>query len=92
MLKDITVSPAPHIRGHLSTRRIMIDVIIALALPVAAAGYYFRFHAAILISACIISALITEWLCNLICKKPNSLSDFSAVVTAIILALSLPPL
>jgi electron transport complex protein RnfD len=33
----------------------------------------------------------TEWLCNIIRKKPNSLGDFSAVVTGIILALSLPP-
>jgi len=34
----------------------------------------------------------TEWLCNLIRKKPNSLGDFSAVVTGIILGLSLPPM
>jgi electron transport complex protein RnfD len=69
----------------------MIDVIIGLAPAMAAAGYYFRMHALILISTCIISCVATEWLCNLIRKKPNSLDDFSAVVTGIILALSLPP-
>jgi len=69
----------------------MIDVIIGLAPAMAAAGYYFRMHALILISTCVISCVAAEWLCNLIRKKPNSLDDFSAVVTGIILALSLPP-
>ncbi|MHC4425404.1 MAG: RnfABCDGE type electron transport complex subunit D [Planctomycetota bacterium] len=91
MLKDITVSSAPHISKPLSTRSVMIDVIIGLAPAMVAAGYYFRMHALILISTCVISCAATEWFCNLIRKKPNSLDDFSAVVTGIILALSLPP-
>jgi electron transport complex protein RnfD len=57
----------------------------------AAAGYYFRIRAAILICTCVVASVATEWLCNLIRRKPNSLGDFSAVVTGIILALSLPP-
>jgi electron transport complex protein RnfD len=69
----------------------MIDVIIGLAPAMAAAGYYFRMHALMLIAACVISCVAAEWLCNLIRKKPNSLDDFSAVVTGVILALSLPP-
>jgi len=40
---------------------------------------------------CVLSCVATEWLCNVICKRPNSLGDFSAVVTGILLALSLPP-
>jgi len=69
----------------------MIDVIIGLAPVMAAAGYYFCIRALILICTCVISSVATEWLCNIIRKKPNSLGDFSAVVTGIILALSLPP-
>ena len=69
----------------------MIDVIIGLSPAMVTAGYYFRMHALILISTCVISCVAAEWLCNLIRKKPNSLDDFSAVVTGIILALSLPP-
>jgi electron transport complex protein RnfD len=69
----------------------MLDVIIGLVPAMIAAGYYFRIHAAILIATCIISAVATEWICNAIRKKPNSLNDFSAVVTGIILALSVPP-
>ena len=94
MLENIAVSHAPHISKPLSTRTVMIDVIIGLAPAMVAAGYYFRIYALVLISACVISAVATEWICNLIRKSSNplaSLSDFSAVVTGIILALSLPP-
>ncbi|MCK4913116.1 MAG: RnfABCDGE type electron transport complex subunit D [Planctomycetes bacterium] len=91
MLKDITVSCAPHISGRFSTRSVMGDVIIALVPAMLAAGYYFRMHAVILIATCVISSMATEWLCNVIRKKPNSLGDFSAVITGIILALSVPP-
>jgi electron transport complex protein RnfD len=72
----------------------MLDVVIALVPAMAAAGYFFRQYALILLATCIISAVVTEWLCNLIRRKQNpfeSLGDFSAVVTGIILALSLPP-
>ncbi len=91
MLTGIRVSCSPHISERLSTRSVMIDVIIGLAPVMAAAGYYFRIRALILICTCVISSVATEWLCNVIRKKPNSLGDFSAVVTGIILALSLPP-
>ena len=91
MLKDIRVSCSPHISERLSTRSVMIDVIIGLAPAMAAAGYYFRIRALILICTCVISSVAAEWLCNMIRKKPNSLDDFSAVVTGIILGLSLPP-
>lgn len=91
MLRDLRVSCAPHIGEPFSTRSVMIDVIIGLAPAMVAAGYYFRIYALILISTCCLSAVATEWLCNLIRKKTNSLGDFSAIVTGIILALSLPP-
>ncbi len=91
MIENVTVSPSPHIGQPLSTRRIMIDVIIALAPAIGFAVFYFRLYALTLICTCVLSAVATEWLCNVITKKPNSLGDFSAVLTGIILALSLPP-
>lgn len=91
MLRDITVSCAPHISKPLSTRGVMADVIIGLLPAMAAAGYYFRIYAFVLIFTCVASAIVTEWLCNLIRRKPGSLGDLSAVVTGIIFALSVPP-
>ncbi len=91
MLSNITVSPSPHFRQPLTTRRIMIDVIVGLVPAIIMAGYYFRIYALVLIPTCILSAVITEWLCNLIRKTPSTLGDYSAVITGIILALSVPP-
>jgi len=94
MLKDITVSPSPHISERYSTRRIMIDVIIGLVPAMVMAGYYFRLRALVLIATCVISCVLTEWVCNVvrrISRPRESLGDFSAVVTGIILALSVPP-
>ena len=76
----------------MSTRSVMVDVIIGLTPAVVAAAYYFRLHAVILIATCVISCVATEWLCNVIRKRSNSLDDFSAVVTGVILALALPPI
>lgn len=91
MAENLIVSPAPHIGKAVSTRRLMGDVIIGLVPAIAAAGYYFRAPALILIATCVISAAATEWICNYWRKKPISITDFSAVVTGVILALSLPP-
>ncbi|MBN2314863.1 MAG: RnfABCDGE type electron transport complex subunit D [Sedimentisphaerales bacterium] len=91
MLKDIRVSCSPHISEPFSTRSVMIDVVIGLTPAMAAAAYYFRIYAVVLITTCVLSCVVTEWLCNKICKRPNSLGDFSAVVTGVLLALSLPP-
>ena len=94
MLDNITVSSSPHISKPLSTRRVMLDVIIGLVPAMVAAGYYFRIYAFVLIATCVISAVATELLCNLIRRRPNpfeSLGDFSAVLTGIILAFSVPP-
>jgi len=94
MLREIRVSCSPHISGPFSTRRVMFDVIIGLVPAMAMAGYYFRIRALVLIFTCVVSAVVTEWLCNVIGKKAKpleSLGDLSAVVTGIILAMSVPP-
>lgn len=91
MLSKITVSPAPHISEKLSTQRVMGDVIIGLVPAMAAAIWFFRLHAALVILTCVTACMASEWICNVIRKKENSLWDLSAVVTGLILAFSLPP-
>ncbi|MBN2130542.1 MAG: RnfABCDGE type electron transport complex subunit D, partial [Sedimentisphaerales bacterium] len=91
MPENITVTFAPHISKPLSTRRVMLDVAVGLVPAVAAAGYLFRSHALLLIATCVAWCVATEWVCNLIRKKPNSVGDLSAVVTGVLLALSVPP-
>ena len=91
MLENITVSSSPHISKPLSTRAVMVDVVIALVPAMIAAAIFFRLYAVKVILTCVITAVVTEMICNRIRKKPNSLGDFSAVLTGILLALSLPP-
>lgn len=90
MLENIKVSPGPHVSKHISTRTVMLDVIIGLTPAILAACYFFRFRAIVLLAACVLSCMATELICNLIRKKKSSLDDLSAIVTGVILALSLP--
>lgn len=91
MIQKLIVSPAPHISKRISTRSVMLDVIIALVPAMIAAVVYFREYAVNLIFTCVVSAVLTEQLCNLVRRKTGSLGDLSAVVTGLILAFSLPP-
>jgi Na+-translocating ferredoxin:NAD+ oxidoreductase subunit D len=91
MLSKITVSPAPHISRDLSTQRIMLDVILALAPAMIAATIFFRERAVILIISCVLACVWAERICNMIRKQDSSVGDLSAALTGVILALSLPP-
>ena len=85
------VSSNPHIRSKISTSKIMLAVIIAL-LPTTIFGVWnFGFHALLLVLVTIASTVLTEALYEVIMKKKLTITDFSAVVTGLLLALNLPP-
>ena len=91
MENKMKVSSNPHIRSFLTTQKIMLCVIIAL-LPAAGFGVYnFGLSALVLIVVTIASAVLSELLFNLICHRKATISDLSAVVTGLLLALNLPP-
>ena len=92
MLSKITVSPAPHVSAPLSTQRVMADVLIGLLPAVIAAGIFFRVRALLVIAVCVAACVVSEWVCCRIRRRPASIGDLSAVVTGVILALSLPPM
>ncbi len=97
------VSPPPHIRTPMSTKRIMLDVLIAL-LPASIAGIVlFGWQAAVVLGISVVSAAATELVWQLIAKKfrkrPKEAFlaclrefDFTSLVTGLILGLSLPAL
>ena len=91
MDKMLQVSSSPHIRSEATTQRIMLDVLIAL-LPAAFAGiYFFGLNAALLIAVTVLSSVAFEYLMRKVLKRSNTISDLSAVVTGLLLALNLPP-
>ena len=84
------ISSTPHIhqKGS-STHNIMRDVVIAM-LPAAIAGVIiFGLKALWVILTCVASAVLSEVIFNLIARKKQTVGDFSAVVTGLLLALNL---
>jgi Na+-translocating ferredoxin:NAD+ oxidoreductase subunit D len=87
----IHVSPSPHlIQAASSTRRMMVDVLIALAPVVAASVIVFRGFALLQMAVCLASCLLAELLFVTMRGRKATLTDCSAIVTGIILAMSLP--
>ena len=87
---NLTVASSPHIRGNFSTRRIMLDVVLALlpALCVGIAVLGWRSLVVTLIS--VAAAVGAEWLYSVLTKSRNTTVDGSAMVTGLLLAMTLP--
>lgn len=91
MREQLSVSSSPHIRHIDTTREIMLDVVIAL-LPACIYGcIHFGLYAAAVVAVTVASAVLFEFLWNVILKKPNTVGDFSAVVTGLLIGMNLPP-
>ena len=90
MTKELKLSVSPHIHSGLSTQKIMLDVIIAL-LPASIAGVViFGLRSLLVLSVCTASAVLFEFLFNVITKKSQTVGDLSAIVTGLLLGLNLP--
>lgn len=90
MRELLHLSSAPHDRGSLSTKTVMRDVLLAL-LPTAVLGIWAHgWYAGFLMLVSIAAAVVTEYLFNLATKRGNTIGDASAVVTGLLLALTLP--
>lgn len=89
MSEQYKVSSNPHIRSRVTTNGIMLAVIIAL-MPATGFGIYNlgpRVISVLLVT--IASTVLTEYLYGLYRKK-TTVTDLSAVVTGLLLALNLP--
>ena len=91
MENNLTVS-SPHIRHFDSTRSIMGDVLWGLGPAAVYGSIMFGLRAVLVIVTCVATAVLAEFLWNLILKKPQTIGDLSAVVTGMILGMNLSPL
>ena len=90
MNQPLKLAVSPHIHSGRSTRRIMLDVLIAL-LPTTVAGIViFGLRALLVVAVTVLSCVGFEALFCLIRKKPVTVGDLSAAVTGLLLALNLP--
>ena len=86
----LTVASSPHIRGNFRTKRIMLDVVLAL-LPALGVGVWQLGVRALYVTLLSIGcAVAAEWLYSLATRTRNTVVDGSAVVTGLLLAMTLP--
>lgn len=89
-MDKLIVSPSPHDENYTKTTNIMLNVIIALLPAWGAAIYFFGMRVIPLTAVCIGSCIFFEFICRQMMKRDNTISDLSAVVTGLILAMNLP--
>jgi Na+-translocating ferredoxin:NAD+ oxidoreductase subunit D len=88
---SLQIAPSPHLADRrFSTRGMMIEVIVALMPATAVAIWVFGWFAITNIGLCILACLAIEAGLNWLARKPQSVGDYSAVLTGLILGLSLP--
>lgn len=89
-MNTLLVSPSPHQKHPISTQRIMLCVLVALLPAVVASGIFFGLRAILLILLCTAASVALEGLCRMVMKREQTISDLSAAVTGLLLALNLP--
>ena len=105
MDNTIVISTPPHVKSARTTKKIMLDVIIALAPATIAGLIFFGWQALVLIITSILGAVAAEFVYYFIynggftkkcanakdvCRKWLKQFDFTSVVTGLILALIIP--
>jgi len=89
-LDNLVVTPPPHMKSKEQTAVAMRDVLIALAPITIAALVAWTYNTLFVIAICVGSCVFFEWATRKIMKKKVTLTDGSAVVTGLLLALLMP--
>lgn len=90
MSKKVKLSVSPHIHSGKSTSGIMRDVLISLLPATAAGAVIFGLRALLVVAVCVAACVAFEALFNVMVKQNQTIGDFSAAVTGLLLALNLP--
>lgn len=86
----LTLAPSPHVRRGVTTRHLMVDVLLALA-PAAVFGVVaFGWRAAVILLLATGAAILAEYLAEKLLHRPVTVSDCSAAVTGLLLGMNLP--
>ncbi len=84
-------SPSPHIHTRRTTTGAMKHVFIALLPAIACALYYFGLPALTVLLVSVAACVATEWaVTKYMLRRPSTISDCSALLTGVLLALNLP--
>ncbi len=86
----LTVASSPHIRGNFRTSRLMLDVVLALMPALFVGIWVLGPRSALVTVVSVAAAVAAEWLYEKLLRKRITISDCSALVTGLLLALTLP--
>lgn len=89
-IKNIAITPSPHVRSSVTTRRLMQEVCIALAPAGIASVVFFGASAALIIAVSVITCVLAELLYQKAMGHKTTVGDWSAVVTGLLLAYNIP--
>ncbi len=90
-MSNILVSPSPHIHSAVSTTSLMRDVVIALCPALLVSILFYGWSELLVIAVSVASCVLIEWaVTKFLMKAPCTISDLSAVVTGVLLAMNLP--
>ncbi|MBW1879723.1 MAG: RnfABCDGE type electron transport complex subunit D, partial [Deltaproteobacteria bacterium] len=87
---DLVLSTAPFVSDHATTPRVMIEVLLAALVALAGACLHFGISAVLVVGAATAGAMVTEWFFTRT-TRPSPLWDNSALLTGVLLGLTLPP-
>lgn len=91
MANLLTISGSPHIHGDTTIQKIMWGVVIALAPALLVSFWYFGIGAILITAVAVVSCIVTEYLIQrYLLKEEPTLSDGSAVITGLLLAMNVP--
>ncbi len=89
--KTLDISSSPHIYKGRSTNEIMKNVVWALLPVVFFSVYSFGLNALLVIATATFASVLTEHVLCRLSKKETTIGDYSAVITGLLLGLTLPP-
>ena len=85
------VSPSPHVHAPVSTRSLMLDVVIALMPAVIVSVLFYGWSELLILGVSVASCVLLEYaVTRWVLRKPSTVGDLSAVVTGLLLAMNLP--
>lgn len=90
MTERLIVSASPHVLGDATTRRIMLDVVIALLPACAVSVVVFGPICVAILALSVIAAVAAEYVTRRILKRDNTIGDLSAVVTGLLVGMNMP--
>lgn len=90
-MNKLLVSPSPHIHTTTTTTSLMRDVVIALLPAILVSIYFYGWRELAVLGVSVGSCVLVEYLiARFLMKQEDTIQDFSAVVTGLLLAMNIP--